>query len=154
MKTPPTRVSVFASDDEDDIRGMKHGHIWWCEKMRIWRYEHLRMWWCSVEIVMRRLVEIPVRSSHAPPPMELFHPPSFSWKRNLSSSIRQRGAFTRNCLTRYWLKHLNRSVFFLSKNYVSMFVFIFAMVVILVILTMTKMMLCVDVSIRDPISRR
>ena len=147
MKTPPTRVSVFASDDEEDIRGMKHGHIWWCEKMRIWRYEHLRMWWCSVEIVMSRLVEIPVRSSHAPPPMELFHPPSFSWKRNLSSSIRQRGAFTRNCLTRYWLKHLNRSV---SLK----IMFIFAMVGILVILTMTKMMLCVDVSIRDPISRR
>ena len=147
MKTPPTRASVFASDDEEDIRGMKHGHIWWCEKMRIWRYEHLRMWWCSVEIVMRRLVEIPVRSSHAPPPMELFHPPSFSWKRNLSSSIRQRGAFTRDCLTRYWLNHLNRSV---SLK----IMFIFAMVGILVILTMTKIMLCVDVSIRDPISRR
>ena len=96
---------------------------------------------------MRRLVEIPVRSSHAPPPMEQFHPPSFSWKRNLSSSIRQKLSDT------ILIKASQQKCFF-SKNYVSMFVFIFAMMGILVILTMTKMMLCVDVSIRDPISRR
>ena len=52
------------------------------------------------------------------------------------------------------IKASQQKCFFSSKNYVSMFVFIFAVMVILVIRTMTKMMLCVDVSIRDPISRR
>ena len=152
MKTPPTRASVFASDDEEDIRGMKHGHIWWCEEMRmkVWGFENVMMlsWDCHEETGWNSCEKLSCSSSNGTVPPPFF----FLETQPLLIHKTERGLYQK--LSDTILIKASQQKCFFSKNCVSMFVFIFAMMVILMILAMTKMMLCVDVSIRDPISRR
>ena len=124
--------------------------MWENENMKVWAFENVMMlsWDCHEETGWNSCEKLSCSSSNGTVPPPFF----FLETQPLLIHKTERGLYQK--LSDTILIKASQQKCFFSKNYVSMFVFIFAMMGILVILTMTKMMLCVDVSIRDPISRR